>query len=98
MLLVFFDAFTKWVDLIPLRKATSAHLERAFREAILSRFGVPQRFVCDNVRLQQVGTSRRRVANLADLKAYHTEREIDAQPEAGFVPSSPETISGPSSN
>ncbi|KAM8714816.1 hypothetical protein ACLKA7_001219 [Drosophila subpalustris] len=48
MLLVFFDAFTKWVELIPLRKATSAHLERAFREAILSRFGVPQRFVCDN--------------------------------------------------
>ncbi|KAM8702102.1 hypothetical protein ACLKA7_004963 [Drosophila subpalustris] len=39
MLLVFFDAFTKWVELIPLRKATSAHLERAFREAILSRFG-----------------------------------------------------------
>ncbi|KAL7726427.1 hypothetical protein ACLKA6_004567 [Drosophila palustris] len=36
MLLVFFDAFTKWVELIPLRKATSAHLERAFREAILS--------------------------------------------------------------
>ncbi|KAL7724124.1 hypothetical protein ACLKA6_008558 [Drosophila palustris] len=48
MLLVFFDAFTKWVELIPLRKATSAHLERAFREAILSRFGVPQHFVCDN--------------------------------------------------
>ncbi|KAM8701654.1 hypothetical protein ACLKA7_001745 [Drosophila subpalustris] len=30
MLLVFFDAFTKWVELIPLRMATSAHLERAF--------------------------------------------------------------------
>ncbi|KAM8718738.1 hypothetical protein ACLKA7_001451 [Drosophila subpalustris] len=39
MLLVFFDAFTKWVELIPLRKATSAHLERAFRENILIRFG-----------------------------------------------------------
>ncbi|KAL7723488.1 hypothetical protein ACLKA6_004599 [Drosophila palustris] len=38
MLLVFFDAFTKWVELVPLRMATSAHLERAFREAILSRF------------------------------------------------------------
>ncbi|KAL7723388.1 hypothetical protein ACLKA6_006036 [Drosophila palustris] len=103
MLLVFFDAFTKWVELIPLRKATSAHLERAFREAILSRFGVPQRFVCDNgtqftMRLQQVGTSRRRVANLADLKAYHTELESDAQPETGLVPLSPEITSGLSSN
>ncbi|XP_043064425.1 uncharacterized protein LOC122320311 [Drosophila ficusphila] len=32
MLLVFFDAFTKWIELIPLRKATSASLIRAFRE------------------------------------------------------------------
>ncbi|KAL7725182.1 hypothetical protein ACLKA6_017338 [Drosophila palustris] len=43
------------------------------------------------VRLQQVGTSRRRVANLADLKAYHTELEPDAQPETGPGLSAPET-------
>ncbi|KAM8707570.1 hypothetical protein ACLKA7_014664 [Drosophila subpalustris] len=38
----------KWVELVPLRKATTAHLERAFRERILARFGVPKIFVCDN--------------------------------------------------
>ncbi|KAM8701655.1 hypothetical protein ACLKA7_001746 [Drosophila subpalustris] len=43
------------------------------------------------MRLQQVGTSRRRVANLADLKAYHTELEPDAQPETGPGLSAPET-------
>nr|XP_041630537.1 uncharacterized protein LOC121501968 [Drosophila kikkawai] len=46
MLLVFLDAFSKWVELVPLRKATGAQLERAFRERILSR--VPRTFVCDN--------------------------------------------------
>ncbi|KAM8702586.1 hypothetical protein ACLKA7_001922 [Drosophila subpalustris] len=48
VLLVFFDHFSKWVELVPLRKATTAHLERAFRERILARFGVPKIFVCDN--------------------------------------------------
>ncbi|KAH8280197.1 hypothetical protein KR054_000160, partial [Drosophila jambulina] len=48
VLLVFLDAFSKWVELVPLRKATGTQLERAFRERILSRFGVPRTFVCDN--------------------------------------------------
>jgi len=48
MLLVFFDAVSKWVELVPLRKATSAHLEKSFRERILNHFGVPRVFVCDN--------------------------------------------------
>jgi len=48
VLLVFFDAFSKWVELVPLRKATSAYLEKSFRERILNHFGVPRVFVCDN--------------------------------------------------
>jgi len=48
LLLVFLDAFKKWVELVPLRKATTALLERAFRNRILSRFGTPKLFVCDN--------------------------------------------------
>jgi len=48
MLLVFFDTFTKWVELIPLRKATTATLIRAFRERVISHFGAPRKLVCDN--------------------------------------------------
>ncbi|XP_044317741.1 uncharacterized protein LOC123038114 [Drosophila rhopaloa] len=48
MLLVFIDVFSKWVELIPLKKATSAQLEFGFRERILSRFGAPRRLICDN--------------------------------------------------
>jgi len=48
MLLVFFDAFAKWVELIPLKKATTLTLIKAFRERILGHFGVPRTFVCDN--------------------------------------------------
>jgi len=48
MLLVFFDTFTKWVELTPLRKATTATLIRAFRERIISHFGAPRKLVCDN--------------------------------------------------
>ncbi|KAM8702617.1 hypothetical protein ACLKA7_001953 [Drosophila subpalustris] len=35
MLLVFQDAFSKWVELIPLERATAALLQTAFRERIL---------------------------------------------------------------
>nr|XP_041632108.1 uncharacterized protein LOC121502491 [Drosophila kikkawai] len=48
MLLVFFDSFTKWVELVPLRKATTTTLIQAFRERIIGRFGAPKKLVCDN--------------------------------------------------
>ena len=48
MLLVFVDKFSKWVELIPLRAATTATLQKALRERILSRFGVPKVLVTDN--------------------------------------------------
>jgi len=48
ILLVFVDKFSKWVELIPLRKATSTSLQNAFRERIMARFGAPKIFICDN--------------------------------------------------
>lgn len=48
MLLVFTDKFSKWVELVPLRKATSASLQVAFRERIIARFGVPKQIITDN--------------------------------------------------
>lgn len=48
MLLVFFDRFTKWIELIPMRKATAEGVVKSFRERILSRFGTPKVFVSDN--------------------------------------------------
>lgn len=48
VLLVFFNLFSKWVELVPLQKATTPHLDKALRERIFSRFGTPRTFVCDN--------------------------------------------------
>ena len=48
MLLVFHDKFSKWVELVPLRKATAETLIKGFRESILARFGVPKMLVTDN--------------------------------------------------
>lgn len=36
--LVFIDKFSKWVEIVPLRKATAESLNKAFRERILARF------------------------------------------------------------
>jgi len=71
MLLVFFDVFTKWVELVPIRKATAAHLEQAFRKNILSRFGVPRRFVCDNG-TQFTSRSFRSFCQTAGVELQHT--------------------------
>lgn len=48
MLLVFFDRFSKWVELIPQRKATAEGVVKAFRERILARFGTPKILISDN--------------------------------------------------
>lgn len=48
MLLVFFDRFSKWIELIPLRKATAQGVVKAFRERILARFGTPKMLITDN--------------------------------------------------
>lgn len=48
MLLVFFDRFSKWNELVPLRKATAESLIKAFRERIIARYGVPKVLITDN--------------------------------------------------
>ncbi|KAL7726331.1 hypothetical protein ACLKA6_001549, partial [Drosophila palustris] len=52
----------KWVELVPLRKATTAQLERSFRERILARFGVPKTFVCDKTFCQRLGMTLQHTA------------------------------------
>lgn len=47
-LIVFHDKFTKWSEFIPVRKATTQTFLKAFRERILSRFGVPYILLTDN--------------------------------------------------
>lgn len=48
MLLVIFDKFSKWTELIAMRKATTEGLKKALRERIVSRFGVPKALITDN--------------------------------------------------
>ena len=47
-ILVFQDAFTKWVECVPLRVATDKKIETSFREVIVNRWGVPQVLLTDN--------------------------------------------------
>ena len=41
-ILVIQDLFTKWVECLPLGKATGIKIRDAFRELILNRWGTPQ--------------------------------------------------------
>jgi hypothetical protein len=40
--------FTKWVEAIPLRKATGAAVANFIREHIITRFGIPYKLISDN--------------------------------------------------
>ncbi|CAL9005243.1 unnamed protein product [Prunus brigantina] len=42
------EYFTKWVEAIPLRKATGAAIANFIREYIVCRFGIPYKIVTDN--------------------------------------------------
>ncbi|XP_021827276.1 uncharacterized protein LOC110767920 [Prunus avium] len=42
------EYFTKWVEAIPLRKATGAAISNFIREHIVCRFGIPYKIVTDN--------------------------------------------------
>ena len=42
------EYFTKWVEAIPLKKATGAAVKNFIREHIITRFGIPRRLISDN--------------------------------------------------
>jgi hypothetical protein len=47
-ILVATEYFTKWVEAIPLKKATGAAVANFIREHIVCRFGIPHRIISDN--------------------------------------------------
>ncbi|CAB0040445.1 unnamed protein product [Trichogramma brassicae] len=49
-LLVFQDLFTRWIEVVPLKKATGANVLRAFEELVLFRWETPEFFLTDNGR------------------------------------------------
>ena len=42
------EYFTKWVEAIPLQKATGATVANFIREHISTRFGIPYKLISDN--------------------------------------------------
>ncbi|XP_044317448.1 uncharacterized protein K02A2.6-like [Drosophila rhopaloa] len=82
MLLVFHDIFSKWVELIPIPKATAAQVQKAFRERILGRVGIPRKFVCDN---GTQFTSR-------TLKEYFSTIGVEVQYTAPYCPQENPTL------
>lgn len=42
------EYFTKWVEAIPLKKATGAAVANFIRRHIITRFGIPRRLISDN--------------------------------------------------
>ncbi|XP_046868979.1 uncharacterized protein K02A2.6-like [Drosophila willistoni] len=48
MLLVIMDRFSKWTEIIPMRKAPAENSVKAFRKRILSRFGTPKVVISHN--------------------------------------------------
>ena len=42
------EYFTKWVEAIPLKKATGAALANFIQKHIITRFKIPRRFISDN--------------------------------------------------
>jgi hypothetical protein len=47
-ILVATEYFSKWVEAIPLRKATGAAVVNFIREHIITRFGIPYKIISDN--------------------------------------------------
>ncbi|KAH8240284.1 hypothetical protein KR032_012156, partial [Drosophila birchii] len=63
--------FTKWVELLPMRKATTRTLIRAFRERNLGRFGAPRKMVCDNS-TQFISKAFRKFLRETGVELQHT--------------------------
>jgi len=72
MLLVLIEGFSKWTALVPLHTAET--LQKAFKERIIARFGVPKDLVTDSgVQF----TSRAFKKFLADIP--HTPQENQSE-------------------
>uniref|UniRef100_A0A2N9GBY1 Uncharacterized protein n=1 Tax=Fagus sylvatica TaxID=28930 RepID=A0A2N9GBY1_FAGSY len=52
------EYFTKWVEAIPLRRATGAAVANFIREHIITRFGIPYKLITDNGNGQAEATNR----------------------------------------
>uniref|UniRef100_A0A2N9F487 Uncharacterized protein n=1 Tax=Fagus sylvatica TaxID=28930 RepID=A0A2N9F487_FAGSY len=63
-ILVATEYFSKWVEAIPLRKATGAAVANFIREHIITRFGIPHKIISDNE------------ARAADLEGLEEAREL----------------------
>ena len=46
--LVFQDMFTKWIEIVPLRKANGRFVPKAFEDAVVFRWGNPEILFTDN--------------------------------------------------
>ena len=46
--LVFVDLFSRWVEVIPLRKANAKSILKELKEKVILRFGTPEVFLSDN--------------------------------------------------
>jgi hypothetical protein len=46
--LVATEYFSKWVEAIPLRKATGVAVANFIREHFITRFGIPHKIISDN--------------------------------------------------
>ena len=47
-ILVFRDMFTKWIEVLPLRKANAVSVQKAFEDTIIFRWGTPEVLFTDN--------------------------------------------------
>jgi hypothetical protein len=54
-ILVAIEYFSKWVETIPLRKATGAAMANFIREHIITRFGIPHKSLAIMVPLLLIG-------------------------------------------
>ena len=70
-ILVFQDLFTKWVECIPLRKASGEAIIEAFLSKVVYRWGVPKFLISDNAG-QYVNDIMKRLANQLGTTLSHT--------------------------
>ena len=66
-LLVVQDLFTRWIECVPLRRATGQKIVEAFNEVVINRWGTPRYLVTDNGK-EFVNTSIDKLAENTGLR------------------------------